>query len=1175
MKIFCALFLFFYITDISMYAQNFSGDNSYAPPSPNSLLSSALDNSYVNLFNGAAQYMTTLVEAKGRRLNAPINLSYVSGGIKVQSISGWVGLGWNLMAGGSISRTVRGLPDEDANGFCGANNIGEKVNQPVTDEYVKKVSDGIWDSEPDIFTYNFNGRTGSFFIDETGVVHQNQYTGILIFPGICGATSSWKIIDEGGNNYLFGNVASSREISVYKQGTTTFTYVSTWNLTAMQDMNGTDLVEFNYQTGVEYSYLYYGKIREKRVYQGGGLTTGCINGELKTRNRNSEIRVTAPSYLVEINSAQSRISFERAPREDIPNSELLKTIYLYNKSGMLVRRINFEYSYFADPNCVGSLCKRLKLDKLLQVNPDGVSLPIFTFDYNYEFNLPARDSNAVDHWGFFNNSNDTTKIPTITDQYTTFGCTAGTVNGANKSPNSVAGKANLLTKVSTHFGGSINFFYEGNQYFDVNQNLSVLVGGVRVSRIEECDRLNCYSVDYLYKKADGTSSGKISGIPEYYFRSGSTTFIPMSFHPPSGFWLTEDYVVIFSESQTDLFQINGYHIGYSRVEEHFGSNGFNVNHFDNELPLNPHVKSFVTEGVGFVNVVLPSSSYPFAPNTSSPKRGSLLMSEVYAENGVLLESVLYQYKLSVPNLSKTIKSFKIGKRGNDIFYTYYHIGEYNQISEPVLVEKTTLTRSDQGNSSAKLEQIVNYSYQAIGQTASTVAPDLQVRSVEVIMPSNERLITEIRYPKDYTGLNYSLSTDLAAKGLFRLTEKNGISMPIESIKYIQLSDASKHLISADLNLFKEINLGGGNFSVYPWKTLTLKTNLPVNGFVWSKYDLGNFTFNPHYRTQKTFDSYDSFGNILSSTDVSGIRADISWGYNFSLPISQTANPGVNQVTKLYKYEQLLGVSEISDENERKQYFFYDQFGFLKLSKDHNQNIEKSYRYNFFTKDKSGIGFVATTSSSTNTSNTINFTALHSGESGTSFMWDFGDGSIKENGLMTESKSYSTPGNYIVKLATRHPEYPTAVTSKVIKILPAALNQITSPVVGSNRTVCGSHLTVCTVTISGGPYNYQWEYLYSASGNSNWLPIGTNSPTLNFNLSGVQGSSSSIRCKITDPANNVRYSNSVSIFYFCQGQPGPSDCPPGFSWNSQLGRCDPPQNYCNEGCFWNGFECVCY
>ncbi|MDE5732293.1 MAG: hypothetical protein K2H95_04555, partial [Bacteroidales bacterium] len=45
-------------------------------------------------------------------LHLPIHLSYYASGIKLNQYPGYVGLGWNLNAGGCITRVVNGIPDE-------------------------------------------------------------------------------------------------------------------------------------------------------------------------------------------------------------------------------------------------------------------------------------------------------------------------------------------------------------------------------------------------------------------------------------------------------------------------------------------------------------------------------------------------------------------------------------------------------------------------------------------------------------------------------------------------------------------------------------------------------------------------------------------------------------------------------------------------------------------------------------------------------------------------------------------------------------------------------------------------------------------------------------------------------------------------------------------------------
>ncbi len=66
----------------------------------------------VDLSSGMVSVGIPLGTATGRQLNVPITLSYHGGGIKVDQVASWVGTGWSLQAGGVITRSVKGIPDE-------------------------------------------------------------------------------------------------------------------------------------------------------------------------------------------------------------------------------------------------------------------------------------------------------------------------------------------------------------------------------------------------------------------------------------------------------------------------------------------------------------------------------------------------------------------------------------------------------------------------------------------------------------------------------------------------------------------------------------------------------------------------------------------------------------------------------------------------------------------------------------------------------------------------------------------------------------------------------------------------------------------------------------------------------------------------------------------------------
>ena len=87
-------------------------DYGIIPPSPEvSALMRYIDFP-ISPFTGQPDITIPLYTVREGNLELPISISYHGGGIKVYEAAGIIGYGWNLNAGGCVSRTVRGLPDE-------------------------------------------------------------------------------------------------------------------------------------------------------------------------------------------------------------------------------------------------------------------------------------------------------------------------------------------------------------------------------------------------------------------------------------------------------------------------------------------------------------------------------------------------------------------------------------------------------------------------------------------------------------------------------------------------------------------------------------------------------------------------------------------------------------------------------------------------------------------------------------------------------------------------------------------------------------------------------------------------------------------------------------------------------------------------------------------------------
>jgi hypothetical protein len=189
------------------------------------------------------------------RLNAAVGLNYSSGtGLKVDELASNVGQGWNLIAGGSITRMQIGEPDDQIGQDGGIEDITKfpagllfEINDPSSgcpkalsrypifrdkNHIYKQHNEVAADRELDRFAFQFNGRTGLFILDKytldratktgQGVILGDSRMKVwfdfdMTKPqeGIRNAITCFYIQDENGLIYKF---ATSEKTKVLKYG---------------------------------------------------------------------------------------------------------------------------------------------------------------------------------------------------------------------------------------------------------------------------------------------------------------------------------------------------------------------------------------------------------------------------------------------------------------------------------------------------------------------------------------------------------------------------------------------------------------------------------------------------------------------------------------------------------------------------------------------------------------------------------------------------------------------------------------------------------------------------------------------------------------------------------------------------------------------------------------------
>ena len=130
----------------------------------------------VSFYTGQADISISLFKIQTPETTIPVSIKYIGGeGLRALNPYSNVGFGWKLAAGGAITRTVNGEPDEFNTPGTGkllgffdlpANTItNESVRNNASSfltgtEHVSFISQ--WEYSPDIFSFSFLGYSGYF-----------------------------------------------------------------------------------------------------------------------------------------------------------------------------------------------------------------------------------------------------------------------------------------------------------------------------------------------------------------------------------------------------------------------------------------------------------------------------------------------------------------------------------------------------------------------------------------------------------------------------------------------------------------------------------------------------------------------------------------------------------------------------------------------------------------------------------------------------------------------------------------------------------------------------------------------------------------------------------------------------------------------------------------------------
>lgn len=446
----------------------------FTPPSPKSFEYTKYGDIPVNEFTGLMNYNIPLYEYKAGKLNLPISLDYISSGVKIDQSNTWTGINWTLRTGGLISRTINDLADEmygqsnrvslnaiplnsGADGSQEANNI------------VNIIENNTYDSEADIFNFNFNGYSGSFFLDnnfEPTLVNNNSEIKISIV-GSLQNSQEFSIITPDGSKYFFGGSnAIETEAGTSTNPCSSCGRATSYYLTKIiHPINGTIL--FDYDTVSSINYITksrnYGVLTHTTFFN----TDGCFFTPPPPETTEEILlttRQTSTKFLKKIYSPDNPISINFISiNKNLGNSIKILNKIEVKKNTEVIKELDFEY---LGSNQNNSIYKRFFLTKLI-INKNICinnnlqnKLEEYSMEYDDAESLPDRFSFAQDYYGYYNGiHNNISSLPKV--NINLFNIANYNYYAANRKPNFDYARKGTLKKIIYPTKGFTEFEYEG------------------------------------------------------------------------------------------------------------------------------------------------------------------------------------------------------------------------------------------------------------------------------------------------------------------------------------------------------------------------------------------------------------------------------------------------------------------------------------------------------------------------------------------------------------------------------------------------------------------------------------------------------------------------------------------------------------------------------------------
>lgn len=867
----------------------------------------------VDLFTGKAQVNIPIWNAALTSVQVPISMVYNGGGVKVEEVESTGGVGWTLVAGGQITRELRGIPDDyDISGdirkgwlTLGYTNTFTPGTEQANWNTLNSFFNNKYDTEPDIFTISAPGLSGKFVFDNSQIIRKIPYQDLKITYTKDGNNriNSFTITTNTGFKYLF-NLPEQTSRQATQNGTTPVTHF-------IKDYN-----DFSQKATFNHSW----KLTQMISPSGEVISLAYTNNNTITTTRKVQVSIPSSSPAPPANitgplthlysmtddletRTLSGISYGSFSITFGWSNNLISYIEVKENTQNQVKRFSFSYrgvKYWADN--LGSVVKYF----LKQINEEGncTAFPAHSFEYysvNYADNtttIPFNEKTSQDFWGYYNGQSAASwgLIPRVffnenasdgerfriafKSGYTQIQCPN------NRKVNPATVYHGSLSKIIYPAGGFATIQYEAAAYNDFG--IDTLGGGVRVKQViindGDSNTDNNIITNYEYKLANGQSSGRLLYNPAFCFADGTNyVLVPENLSPDTEVRYEQVTVKQPGKGKTVYqYLVPGVYPNISLVAPYS----------DFSATLTRVARNGSTPIGNLKDAKYYAYPYPYSTNYEF-EQGLLSRISEYAENASqpLKERILNYKRLS--SSPTTITATKFDKYNNTNTFSF---GQYKILTNVIRVLDTEQTLVyDPANLSSSVSDLITYTY----NTANLLSEVSRTNS------NNDTYKKKILYAKDFSSI-VNINTGGAdtakvkqSQSLKRMNDATNYHMHgvlIEETNSL-IKSGTESFLSSNLTLFSDFSTGALpvpkilpiSIHSYNGEPGFARANVVTNG------SYQEFNYSAKYRRAATFTSYNEVGNLISSTDLQRNTQSAHLGYNNTLPIASISNAKPNEV----------------------------------------------------------------------------------------------------------------------------------------------------------------------------------------------------------------------------------------------------------------------------------------